>query len=601
MTQLFRDFRAETIYFIFTDRFCNGDPSNDFGAVPEATDPTRTDWVKYWGGDLQGVIDKLDYLKTIGVSTIWISPVFDQTDGILIDGDKRVSSYHGYWTKDFRRIDEHLLPPTERGASFESRNTVFDRLLAQAHDRQMHVLMDVMCSHTSAGAPGAPKGELYSDGVFLTSFDDDRLGWYNRNGPIRDWNNLEEVQKCELQGLADLNEEVWAYRHYITETMRGWLRRGADGFRIDAVKHMSLPFWQEFTATMLHDRPDAILFGEWAGITPEDKAGVHFANTSGMSVFDFGFQYAVRDVFCHGAHFSRFAELVRQDHVYDDATELVTFLDNHDMPRLLSLGMPKQHLPLAVTLLMTSRGVPCLFYGTEQALHDDTEGGGDPYNRPMMTTWDLNAPVCRILPLLADLRRRSQAIQRGFTREVLVESDVFAFARGYGDSAVLVIINRGAARVLDLIDVLLPTGTYADLLKSVTNPIEVHHGRIERLGLPAHAAVVLEAPGASNQLTRARAAVRLNGYASNYGERVVVTGNATELGQWDLARATPLHYVNANLWTGDLHFEENAGEEVLYRYAIVGADGKPRYEDRLPRARVVHEHGVLAWRDRWER
>ncbi len=72
-----RDFRAETIYFIVTDRFHNGDPDNDLGDNPACSDPTRTNWLRYWGGDLQGILDKLDYLKTIGVSAIWISPIFE--------------------------------------------------------------------------------------------------------------------------------------------------------------------------------------------------------------------------------------------------------------------------------------------------------------------------------------------------------------------------------------------------------------------------------------------------------------------------------------------------------------------------------------------
>jgi cyclomaltodextrin glucanotransferase len=594
-----RDFRAETLYFIVTDRFHNGDPDNDLGDNPACSDPTHKNWRRYWGGDLQGIVDKLDYLKALGVSALWMTPVFDQIDAVADDEGNFAAPYHGYWAKDFKRIDEHLLPKSEWKRPFAARDTLFDRLLAEAHARNIRVLLDVVCNHTSAGAPGAPKGELYDDGAFLTSYDDDRLGWYNREGPIRDWDSPHQLAKGELRGLADFNEDVWTFRRYITETMLGWLERGADGFRLDAVKHMALSFWQEFTATMRKHKPEAILFGEWAAIGHWDARGVHFANASGMSVLDFGFHYAAMDVLCNGQHWKRFSDMLHHDGVYDDATELVTFLDNHDAPRLLSRGLREEHLPLAVALLLTSRGVPCLFYGTEQALHDDTNGGDDPYNRPMMTRWDLDSPVARILPALAALRRRSVAVQRGFTRELYVGQDVFAYARGCHCSSAVVILNRGKAARLGFEGVLLPDGEYRDLLGVLPGPVRVRKEVIDPFEIPAGAAVVLEHT-APQPAAKMRAIVSLNGYASRYGDRVVVLGDAPELGRWDPARGVALHYVNNNLWTGDLYLDESAGADVLYRYAVFDAGGTIRHEDRLPRRRSIGPAGVVSWKDRWQ-
>lgn len=595
---LSRDFRAETLYFIVLDRFHNGDPDNDLGDNPECSDPTRQNWLRYWGGDLQGVLDKLDYLTSIGVSAIWISPIFEQIDAVADDQGRFAAPYHGYWTKDFKRIDEHLLPRAEWGRPFSDWSTLFDRLLTAAHERGIRVLLDVVCNHTSAGAPGAPKGELYDDGVFLTSYDDDRLGWYNRHGPIHDWNSPHDLAKGELRGLADLNEDVWTFRRYITEAMADWLARGVDGFRLDAVKHMALSFWQEFTATMRKRKPEVILFGEWSGIGHWDTAGTHFVNASGMSVLDFSFQYAALDVLCHRQHWKRFTDMLRHDHVYDDATELVTFIDNHDMPRLLSVGLPSAHLPLALALLMTSRGVPCVFYGTEQALHDDTGGGDDPWNRPMMERWDTNAAGARVLAILARLRRRSLAVQRGLTRELYVGQDIFAYVRSYHRSAVLVIINRGERAPVRLENVALPDGRYQDLLGALAAPVLVDKEAVT-LEVPKDAAIVLEhhepLPAARTTIV-----VRLNGYTSRYGERLMIMGDAPEIGRWDPMGAVPLYYVNGNLWTGDLHFNESAGSEVLYRFAVIDAAGAIRHEDCLPRQRRVPEQGVLSWKDRWQ-
>jgi cyclomaltodextrin glucanotransferase len=598
-----RDLRAETLYFIVTDRFHNGDPDNDLGDNPDCTDRSRENWLRYWGGDLQGIYDKLDYLAAIGVSAIWVSPIFDQIDAVANDEGRLAAPYHGYWAKDFKRIDEHLMPRSEWHRSFDDWTTLFDRLLVEAHKRGIRVLLDVVCNHTSMGAPNAPKGELYDDGKLLTTFDDDTLGWYNKVGPIRDWDSPHDLTKGELRGLADLNEDVWTYRRYITETMARWLDRGVDGFRLDAVKHMALSFWQEFTATMRKHKPDVILFGEWAGIGHWDTRGVHFANGSGMSVLDFGFQYAVQDILCKGQPWKRFVDMLHQDHVYDDATELVTFLDNHDMPRLLSSGMPREDLELGLALVMTSRGVPCIFYGTEQALHCDEAGGGDPYNRPMMESWDLSTREAKTMRALADLRRENLAIQRGFTREVHVGKDVFVYARGYGKNAVLVALNRGKEITMRLEHALLPNGEHRDLLGTLATPVVVDEEVIASLTLPASSAMVFavqEPPKPKTRTTRARVVVRLNGYTSRYGERMVVIGDAPELGTWNPELAVPMHYVNANLWIADLELDETAGRNVLYRFAVIDKSGTIRHEDRLPRERFVPASGVIAWKDHWE-
>lgn len=349
---------------------------------------------------------------------------------------------------------------------------------------------------------------------------------------------------------------------------------------------------------MRKHKPEVVLFGEWSGIGPWDTRGLHFANNAGMSVLDFNFHYGVHDVFCKGQSFRRFADVLHNDRGYDDATELVTFLDNHDVPRLLSVGMKLDDLPLAVTLLMTSRGVPCLFYGTEQALFDGTDGGQDPYNRPMMERFDLDTPVAKILPALAALRRRSLAVQRGFTRELYVGQDVFAFARAYHRAGVVVIINRGKATRLALEGVPLPDGLYADLLGQLSTPARVSH-EVMALDVPARSAIVLEHHEALPD-AKARVVVRLNGYTSHYGERVVVLGDAPELGRWNPAHAVHLHYVNENLWTGDLLFDESAGTEILYRFGVLDRTGTIRHEDRLPRLLRVPAEGVITSKDRWQ-
>jgi cyclomaltodextrin glucanotransferase len=99
------EFRQETIYFIVVDRFHDGDPANNEGPNPELYDPEGKDWGKYWGGDLQGVIDKLDYLKDMGVTAVWLTPLFEQVEALFVEQ----AAIHGYWTKDFKRLNPRFI------------------------------------------------------------------------------------------------------------------------------------------------------------------------------------------------------------------------------------------------------------------------------------------------------------------------------------------------------------------------------------------------------------------------------------------------------------------------------------------------------------
>ena len=122
------EFRQETIYFIVVDRFCDGDPENNEGPNPELFDPERQDWGKYWGGDLQGVIDKLDYLKNLGVTALWLTPLFEQVEALFVDN----AAMHGYWTRDFKRLNPRYIGKGEDPSlnrTQEQKNTTFDRLI----------------------------------------------------------------------------------------------------------------------------------------------------------------------------------------------------------------------------------------------------------------------------------------------------------------------------------------------------------------------------------------------------------------------------------------------------------------------------------------
>jgi cyclomaltodextrin glucanotransferase len=590
------EFRQETIYFIVVDRFYDGDPDNSFGPNPELYDPERQDWGKYWGGDLQGIIDKLDYLKNMGVTALWLTPLFEQIEALFVEQ----AAIHGYWTKDFKRINPRFIGKDEEPSlnkTQHTRNTVFDRLIDELHKRNMKLVLDIVCNHSNPDISGT-KGELYDDGVKIVDFNNDENHWYHHYGEVTDWENEWQVQNCELSGLATFNENNPDYRNYIKSAIKQWLDRGVDALRIDTVKHMPIWFWQEFNADIQNHKPDVFIFGEWIFSDPRNERSVEFANESGMTILDFGLCVAIREALAHGtpAGFHQIQDVLDLDHHYYRATELITFIDNHDMPRFQSLNPDPEMLRVAIALIMTSRGIPCIYYGTEQYLHNDTNGGNDPYNRPMMEEWNIDTPIYRDIRLLSGLRRLNPAVSMGSHWQKYLTPDIYCYVRRYRDSVVFVAMNRGASVTLDVVDTELPDGEHTDVLSR--RKFEVKEGKLYNLELDSRDVIVLSHVG---ERIKAQTIVRaqLNSVQTQPGEIVAVIGDCPELGNWDIAKAYRLEYINTNTWFGEIPFNESAGKLISYKYVLLREGNSPLRENLVCRRWVIASEGTVKWRDKW--
>jgi len=599
-----RSFNDSVIYFIVVDRFFNGDPSNDRCANPEAFDVSRGDWFKYWGGDLSGVMAKLDYLKELGAGALWLTPLFEQAHGLVDAEGRGIAAYHGYWAKDFKRLDEHLVAAPEDERPFASKTTIVDRLVASLHGKGIKLIFDIVCNHSSpAHRPDegdkVHKGELFDDGKLLTSYENDTLGWYHRNGDVTDWNCAAQVENREFCGLADFNESSIGYRDYIKDAIKQWVNKGADGLRVDTVKHMPLWFWQEFVSDMVFHKPDLFVFGEWFQGGCNDPASVHFANRSGMGMLDFSLQRGLEDCLARNLYrgFFMVDDVFRKDRLFDDCHRLVTFIDNHDMPRFLSAGATPERMNLALALIMTCRGTPCIYYGTEQYLNDPTNGGADPYNRPMMEKWDTDTPAFKLIKALSKVRRENKAVQRGSQRVKRLSEDFYAFTRVYRSSACLTVLNKGPQTVITLDNIELPGGVYKDVISG--RGVTVKDNKIEDLRLDPDTALVLSHAGESKRHEGLTVSFMLNGFETSYGACIKVTGNCRELGFWDVKKAFPLEYVNENLWMGDLDIGESAGREIIYKFIVSNPDGSTLYEDRPAHARCLPRAGYIIHRHKW--
>jgi cyclomaltodextrin glucanotransferase len=596
------EFRQETIYFIVVDRFCDGNPENNEGPNPELYDRDRQDWGKYWGGDLQGIIDKLDYLKNLGVTAIWLTPLFEQVEALFVEQ----AAIHGYWTKDFKRLNPRFIDKDENpslNATQELKNTTFDRLIEALHQRNMKFILDIVCNHSNPDFSGK-KGELYDDGVKIADFNDDQENWYHHYGEVTNWEDEWQVQNCELSGLATFNENNTQYRNYIKSAIKQWLDRGVDALRVDTVKHMPIWFWQEFNADIQTHRPDVFIFGEWIYSNPESERSVEFANESGMSMLDFGLAIAIRQALgtWDEAGFHLIQDVLDLDYRYCGATELITFIDNHDLHRFQSLNPDPEVLRMAVVLIMTSRGIPCLYYGTEQYLHDDTNsddnpyGNNDPYNRPMMASWDNETQIYRDVRLLSGLRRLNPAVSMGSQWQKYLTPNVYCYVRRYRDSLLFVAMNRGEAVTLEEVETELPDGEHTCVL--TREKYTVQDGQLRDLHLDSKQILVFSHVGErikGQTLVR----VQLNGVDTQPGEIIVVTGDCPELGHWDIGKAYKLEYINQNTWFAEIPFNESAGKAIAYKYAMLRDRQSPVRENLVCRRWVLASEGTVKWRDRW--
>ncbi|GAA2831795.1 pullulanase-type alpha-1,6-glucosidase [Kitasatospora paracochleata] len=421
------DLTREQFYFVLPDRFANGNPGNDTGGITggrmdNGLDPTDKGF--YHGGDLQGLIDKLDYIQGLGTTAIWMAPIFKNRP-VQGTGADASAGYHGYWITDFTQVDPHF-----------GTNAQLKELIAKAHAKGIKVFFDVITNHTadvidfaeqkydyrSAGAyptldtdgnpvdetavadaggawpkttadsfPYTPQFRSAADATAKTpSWLNDPSLYHNRGNSTFAGESATEGDFSGLDDLDTQNPKVVQgferiYQTWVAET-------GVDGFRIDTVKHVNMAFWQQWAPALKqfaaeHGNKKFFMFGE---VYSGDPAITSPYVTQGklQATLDFAFQQAARSFASQNGSAKALADVYGQDYRYTtadtDAYELPTFLGNHDMGRFGSFlqsdnpGASQQTLlakdRLANELQFLTRGQPVVYYGDEQGF---TGAGGD--------------------------------------------------------------------------------------------------------------------------------------------------------------------------------------------------------------------------------
>lgn len=331
------DFKRDVIYEIITDRFFDGDTSNnDPAASAGRYDATKKNWQEYWGGDLAGITQKLPYLADMGITAIWISSPADNEN--LNEGTSAVGApYHGYHARDFKRIEEHF------GDSSNSW-TAFDALVTTAHSRGIKIIVDFAPNHSNVRSKGEA-GAFYDNGTFVGNYTSDPKGYFHHNPEIGDYNDRYQVQYYTLSDLADFNQENPAIDGYLKSAAQVFQQHKVDGIRVDAIKHTTWGWLYSF-ANSIYSTADTFTFGEWIHDSTSESLYhdlYKFANHSGFSVLDFPLYNAIDGVFAWDNGFGQIdAVLAQEGSNFAQANDLVTFLDNHDRQRFLSVNHASQ-------------------------------------------------------------------------------------------------------------------------------------------------------------------------------------------------------------------------------------------------------------------
>ena len=388
------------VYFVMVDRFANGDSNND-GAV-DLADPAA-----FHGGDIQGVIDRLDDLQAMGVGTVWLSPVFAmRTEKFFEHG-----AFHGYWVEDITKVEPRF-----------GDTALLRRLSDELHARGMKLVLDIVLNHVAMDSPLVAQ----------------RSDWFHRQGPLENWQDEHELVNHDVHGLPDLAQENPAVFSHLLQSSLQWIGEvRPDGFRLDAVKHVPLDFWARFNAAVSERAGrDFLLLGEMLDGDPALIARTQREGRFG-AMFDFPLYFALIDVYCRDQSAARLGAALSSDRVYDDPDSLVTLLDNHDLPRVVSdCKGDLERVKGALTFQLTARGTPALTYGIESAL----AGAKEPENRADMR-FD-HRPLREHIATLLRLRREHASLDAGAPRILRAGKDLFAYARLMPGEAAIIVVNR---------------------------------------------------------------------------------------------------------------------------------------------------------------
>ena len=449
----------DVVYLITPDRFANGDPANDRVDDPvvgmlDEYDPS--DPGMRHGGDLQGIIDRLDYLADLGVTTLWLTPILE---------NRGVNSYHGYKATDLYRIDPRF-----------GTNDDYRRLVEEAHARGLKIVFDHVSNHIGSEHPWISNLPRAS---WLNGTTDDHALQKHYKMAVADPHAAPRSDTLLrtfwfVSGMPDLNQRDPLLATYLIQNTLWWIETtGLDGIREDTYPYPNQAFLTRWAKVIREEYPRFAIVGEvwedapaFTALFQEGSELPGAVETNLPSVMDFALSEALRGYLRGEERLMDVYKVLAQDFLYPDPPRLMTLADNHDMPRIMfEAEGDTARVKQALTILLTTRGIPQLLYGTELGmkggashieLRADMPGGFPGDERNAFTEAGRTKDEQELFAFTRDLlhlRDEHVALRRGTLTHVppTYNSDVYVYMRTHGTNRVLVVVNgHEDARTADL-------------------------------------------------------------------------------------------------------------------------------------------------------
>lgn len=416
---ILKSWDEEIIYMVMTDRFFDGDPTNN---NPENIEGSfdKDHLEAYHGGDFRGIIDKVDYLKDLGITTLWITPIVKNIDtNMMADKNDKQFAYHGYWASDFTKIDPHL-------GSEEDLKELIDVL----HANGMKLMVDVVINHSGYGTKNIG----------------DFAGMHRQESGAGDI-------ETELAGLPDFKTEDEEVRDKIINWQVDWLKKlktdkgnTIDYFRVDTVKNVDQDTMKDFKAALIKENPEFKMIGENFGASIF-KDGGYLDPTMLDSLLDFEFKELAKD-FVSGKISETEKRLVKRNEAITEESQMGQFLSSHDENGFLKVRLSDDlgKFLVASSLQLTAKGQPVIYYGEEigqSGKKDNFDKGIYSENRYDFD-WDKienNEILDHYKKMLKIRNAFADVFSKGDRENLYMDDEVSIFQRSYGDKKVLVGLN----------------------------------------------------------------------------------------------------------------------------------------------------------------
>jgi glycosidase len=492
--------QKDFIYLLMPDRFSNGDKSNDVVKGLKESSVNRDSMYYRHGGDIQGVINHLDYLKGLGVTTVWMTPE--------IENDMPLASYHGYAVTDHYKIDPRF-----------GTNELYKKYVEECHVKGLKVIKDIVHNHIGSNH------WFYNDLPMKN--------WLNqwpvytqtsyRDQPVMDPHASEADKKKMLDGwfvptMPDLNQRNPYVENYLTQNHIWWIEyAGIDGLRLDTYPYNDADFMADWEQKLKAEFPHLSIFGETLVSTVASQAFFTGGNTvnRGFDTHLPGITDAVlKDAIYEGLNgktgwtdgINRIYATLAQDFLYKDPNQNCIFLDNHDMSRFYSMvNEDFDRYKMGMTMLLTMRGIPQMYYGTEILMKNYSNPDGlvrsdflggwvtDSVNKFVEKGRTVKEnEAFTFVKTLANYRQKSEALQNGKLMQYIPENDLYVYFRYMANNpkgTVMVVINNTDK------DKSLDTKRFAEITKGIIKAKDIFSGKemgISELQIPKKSAMVLE-------------------------------------------------------------------------------------------------------------